>query len=154
MLGTGPAAEKLLVLTAKPDKTGFFHIDGVAPGAYAVRAQYGRVLYSPEIEVEVRPGREAELIDPVVLDYPRQVRVTITPASTPANKPWHVRLAKLIGEQHLDAVTESNATTDGAWQSPRVPAPLSPVRRTVVSGRFYLSGSECRSAAKYRTRPH
>ena len=131
MFGTGrPANDKMLVIAAKPDKGGFFHLDGVAPGAYAVRARYGQVLYSPAIEVEVRLAREAELIDPLVLDFPRELRLTITPALAPANKPWHIRLAKLLGEQNLEPVSESNATVEGKWQSPR----LQPARYQISIG--------------------
>jgi hypothetical protein len=124
------AGATLLPLSAKGEKNGFFHIDGVPAGAYVVRAAYKRALYSDAVEVEVRAAREAELIEPLRLNVPHRIEATLLPPLTPAREPWHVRLSRYVGERQLDPITESNADTDGDWES----APLPPGRYSLSIG--------------------
>lgn len=115
-----PEGSRMLAITAKPAKNGFFHLDGVAPGLHAVRATYQQLLHSDRVQVEVRSGREAELIDPIRLGRPRRIRLSMSPPLGPGIRPWHVALRRYSGDRDLDMVSESNATPEGAWESPRL----------------------------------
>ena len=113
---------RMLVSAGTVERNGFFHIDGVAPGQFVVNARYRRSLYSERVPVEVRPTREAELIQPLRLHRPYTIAVSISPPVASDSKPWHVRLSKQVTSSHTEAVSESNASMLGAWQSP----PLQP----------------------------
>lgn len=107
--------------TAPVTDNGFFHIDGLAPGAYVVNANVARTLYSVPVQVVVRQGKEAELIEPLRLDRPRRIALDLAPAVSPKGARWRVRLSRYVDARSLDPVTESSATEEGAWQSPPLP---------------------------------
>lgn len=131
----GATAAGLLSLRALPEKNGFFHIDGVAPGAYVVSAALERTLTSPSVEVLVRAASEAELMDPLRLNWPRKIQILILPAASFDGAPWHVKLYR-ASSRHLEEITESRALADGIWESP----PLQPGMYEIAVGT--TSGSE------------
>ena len=108
----------LMTLTATLEPKGLFHIDGVAPGDYTLRAAVGRRLMSQSVIVLVHPGVTSELKDPLVIDRPKTLRVTITPPLDPANKPWRVDVGRQIGINRDEGVAASNASATGEWTSP------------------------------------
>jgi hypothetical protein len=131
----GARPDSLLLLSARPDSKGFFHIDGVAPGAYIVSASLQRALTSAPVPVIVRAGVEADLVQPLRLNQPRRINLLLMPPAAPDRSLWHVKLYRTEND-HRDEVTESNAAPDGAWQSP----PLQPGAYEAAVGT--ISGDE------------
>ena len=117
----GIRGQQLSALQAQPEKSGFFQIDGVAPGAYQVAAALHRTLVSPSVEVIVRVGSEAELIQALHLNPPHKIHVTILPVASSDGARWHLKLLR-SDARHLNEITQSSADRDGVWESP----PLQP----------------------------
>src|SRR6185436_746907 len=65
----------LLPLTAILGKNGFFHIDGVAPGAWIVRARHPKQLHAAPVSLTVLGGADAHIVAPLRLDRPRPIEV-------------------------------------------------------------------------------
>lgn len=116
--------------TVAPEKNGFFHLDGLVPGEYVVRAALGRELVAAPVDVLVRQGSEAELRQPLRLEQPHRIQLALTPAVGFDGKPWHVRLSALAGAQRLEPLGQSNASVAGLWES----RSLQPGRYEVVVG--------------------
>ncbi|HEX7154373.1 MAG TPA: carboxypeptidase-like regulatory domain-containing protein [Thermoanaerobaculia bacterium] len=110
----------LTVLHAVVEKNGVFHIDGVPPGLYHVSASSGAGFAAETYEVPVRTGAETQLQDTLVLRRLRSVAVTVSPALSPAGRPWHVALDRVIRRGQLLPVTESAADASGTWTAPRL----------------------------------
>jgi hypothetical protein len=116
----GFAGAALFPIRANAAQNGFFQLDGLAPGAYVVQAAHGRALSTDAIDVEVRTGREAELLAPLRLERPSQIGLSVIPAAAPDGRPWHVRVSRYAGERQLEPVAESNTTEAGQWTSVRL----------------------------------
>jgi hypothetical protein len=118
----GTTGQRLLAVESRPEKNGFFHLDGLAPGAYVVGAALRRALYAEPVEVVIRGGSEAELIRPLLLAPPRKIELAITPPVAFDGTRWHVKLFAEVNGTQLEEVSESNASGAGVWSS----APLRP----------------------------
>src|SRR6185436_121994 len=111
----------LLPLTASIGKNGFFHIDGVAPGAWIVRARHPKQLHAAPVSVTVLGGADAHLIAPLRLDRPRAIEVQVEPARDPGGERWRIELAREVAPGRLEAVLESAAGKDGNWKHTLLP---------------------------------
>jgi hypothetical protein len=100
-------------MSAKAAEHGSFQIAGLAPGEYVVSAALAD-LSSDEVHVRVLPGAQVELIQPLLLQKPKQLDVTITPPLDPFGERWTVRLTRYV-ERRGEVVTESQAAEDGKW---------------------------------------
>jgi len=117
----------LLPLTAILGKNGFFHIDGVAPGAWIVRARHPKQLHAAPVSVTVLGGADAHIIAPLRLDRPRAIEVLVEPAHDPGGERWRIELAREVAPGRLEAVFESAAGEDGSW------------KRTLLPGTYVVS---------------
>ena len=131
--GTRP--DSLLKMEAQPDRNGFFHVDGVTPGAYLVSASLSRTLTSAQVAVVVRAGTEADLVQPLRLNPPRRIELLLMPPLAPDGSAWHVKLFR-AANSHTEEVSESSAAADGTWKSP----PLQPGAYQAAVGT--ISGDE------------
>jgi hypothetical protein len=105
---------------AKPDKKGFFHIDGVAPGEQVLSASHPSSLTTGDVAITVVTGAEAELARPLVLARPRTVSVTVTPPVAPDGSRWTTTLSRLLDEPYAETVETGQIRTDGTWSFARL----------------------------------
>lgn len=106
--------------TATPDARGFFQIRGLAPGDYALSAQW-KELVTETRTVQIIAQTNASLKEPLVLAKPARVTVRISPPLDLQQKPWQVTLsARQHGRNVNDVIGTSRASMDGAWSHPRV----------------------------------
>ena len=112
----GASASSSISVAAGSD--GSFHIDGVTPGEYVVAATHPDGLSSESAVVTVRKGADSELIRPLILDHPRRLVVAITPATTPTEEAWRVRMSRLVGDHFVEPVSEGKTGADGTWSAP------------------------------------
>ncbi|MGH9456116.1 MAG: hypothetical protein ACRD2J_00555 [Thermoanaerobaculia bacterium] len=105
-------------LTAKVDRSGLFHLDGLAPGDYEVAASDENGTCSAPVEITVAAGREAEILRPLVLTRPGRLTISITPPAAPDAQPWHVTLDRPLGGSQVDTVSEGAADRVGTWSAP------------------------------------
>jgi hypothetical protein len=106
--------------TARAGKRGHFHLDGLPPGDYVVRAGVRKLLVSDEVQVVVLAGTIAELSEPLRIELPSAVRIGVTPPLDPWGERWRVTLTRATpaGESELAAKTPLGE--DGRWMSPPV----------------------------------
>jgi hypothetical protein len=97
----------------KSNAKGFFQFKGLAPGEYSLRAQH-RNLTAQARSVKIIAGMAAELATPLLLDHPKKLTVTLTPALDPDLQPWRVSLWSFVSGR-LVSVSESAATAAGEW---------------------------------------
>ena len=96
--------------TAKVNAKGFFELDGVAPGDYAISARTDR-LVSEVRHVRVIGGAEAELAHPLELVKPENVMVRVMPPSSPVSgETWR---AELTASNDGDLVAVSTIEKNG-----------------------------------------
>jgi hypothetical protein len=82
------------VRSTKVGVRGFFQLDGVTPGSYALAVSqpgFARTLFTP---VVVERDRETRLAEPLVLTPPLHLEVEVTPALDPWGKPWRAVLLR------------------------------------------------------------
>jgi hypothetical protein len=96
---------------ASVNARGFFQFEDVLPGTYAVTASQAGAISSRVFPVQVLPGLEAEIRDPLVLSKPISVKVIVDPPVDPAGSPWKVALRK-----RFDQVLEGFASQEGIWE--------------------------------------
>jgi hypothetical protein len=106
--------------TVRAGKRGHFHLDGLPPGDYVVRAGARKLLVSDEVHVVVLAGTVAELSEPLRIEPPSTVRVAVTPPLDPWGERWRVTLTRATpaGESELAAKTPLGE--NGQWVSPPV----------------------------------
>jgi hypothetical protein len=96
------------------DDRGFFHFDGVTAGSYIVTAELPGHASATSM-VDVVEGRESELAEPLLLQPPKTLEVSLMPPLDPDGKPWHVSFSKRTAERTLQRVSESAASSAGLW---------------------------------------
>jgi hypothetical protein len=131
--GAGPvtAGSLLLPQVTKAEKRGIFHIDGVMPGEYAIRATHPGGLVSEEVTVVVREGFAAiDLTEPIRMATPKRIRLALDPPLTPSGEPWRVEIDRAVGPTAYDTVSVSRGNGKGEWSSP----PLAPGQYQVAVG--------------------
>ncbi len=93
---TAPSAGRagaVASLSAPVNERGFFHLDGVAPGRYSVTAAQSG--FAPaDATVQVLAGREADLIQPLILSLPLEVEISVTPPLDPTGDTWTLQLSR------------------------------------------------------------
>jgi Carboxypeptidase regulatory-like domain len=84
----------IATLSAPVNERGFFHFDGMAPGKYTVTAS--QPGFAPaDATVQVLAGREADLIQPLVMTPPLEVEISVDPIVDPSGQAWRLQLYKL-----------------------------------------------------------
>lgn len=105
-----------LNLATRTNERGFFQIEGVAPGTYAVTASGTGMAPARVSPVLVREGLEAQILDPLVLARPVTARVDIFPPVDPYGSPWKVRLLKESNAGGaMGTAGQGIASSEGSW---------------------------------------
>lgn len=110
-------AAKKVMTSARPEKRGFFHIDGLPPGKYDVTAFAGKYRSRP-LTVVVLPGLTAEMRDTLLIETPKVLHVVTSPPLDPSGKPWQVTILRYLSERHTETISGSRASDTGEWSSP------------------------------------
>ena len=84
-------------LSATTNERGFFQIAGVPRGQYRLGLSRDGLVAAELPSVEVREGLESHLRDPIKLDSPATVVLSLVPPADPYGRPWHIRF---IHEDH------------------------------------------------------
>lgn len=80
---------------AKVGRDGFFQLTGLPSGTYILevrQAPYAPARVSP---VQVRPKAETFLREPIHLEHPLQIEISISPPLDWLGKPWRLRISRL-----------------------------------------------------------
>lgn len=97
--------------SASVSARGFFHFDGIAPGEYTVEATAGS-RKSVQHTVRVIESAEAELREPLVLEDPHDVQVSVRPARDPYNRRWIVKLERRTSVDMIVETERQEALAD------------------------------------------
>ncbi|HYM61442.1 MAG TPA: carboxypeptidase-like regulatory domain-containing protein [Thermoanaerobaculia bacterium] len=109
------AQQKTISRVVRPNEKGFFQIEGVAPGEYQVVAQLEE-LASDRRTVKILAEHEAVLREPLVLDTPKSVELTLSPPLDPAMKPWRVEVLEDHEEgRRVESIAQSASDGYGRW---------------------------------------
>lgn len=127
----------LLPLTAQAAKNGFFHIDGVTPGAWIVRARHPKNLYAEPVPLTVIAAADAQLARPMMLDRPRRIEVAVAPPQDPDGKRWHVEVMREIRPGFVEGYTQSSADTDGRFSATALPGTYSVAVNTAAGDEWH-----------------
>lgn len=136
----GSAADKIRLqqFVATPEARGFFHLDGVPPGEYMIRADGTERVTSPSVGVTVVGTAEAELREPLLADVPRTLTVEVTPRLNLDQKPWIVTLDRDVARHYGETVAQGALDQDGRWQSHLQPGKYS-MRISSLDGAVWAS---------------
>jgi len=107
---------KAMSLEAQTNQRGFFQLENpVPPGRFVVTVEkdLGRARRSG---IEIRPGLEAEILEPLVLARPVSLRVSLDPARPPSGARWKVTLERKPDIGPSPEVYRGEAALDGTWQ--------------------------------------
>ncbi len=117
--GGDPAATsrlRNLETIAKVSETGFFQIEGVAPGTYVLEVTQEGLAPARVIPVEIWPDSETALRQSVVLRPPVTIEVSIAPALDLSEQPWNVavlRASEYSASFDTAPVFDAEAGADG-----------------------------------------
>lgn len=98
------------------NERGYFQFLGVAPGTYALTASAPGMAPARLWPIEVKPGLETEVLDPLVLAAPGLVEVRLEPPLDPYGEPWTVTLLTQVGSGNNPASHRSEASREGVWK--------------------------------------
>jgi hypothetical protein len=111
-------SDALLRYTATMGKRGHFHFDGLPPGRYGVQASAAaNALLSEELEVVVMADTLAEMREPLRIEEPMPLRVSVVPAVDPWGEPWRVTLTRFSAGGGQDVAATAAVPESGTWSS-------------------------------------
>lgn len=106
-----------MTLETKTNARGFFQLEGPTPGTFVVSASRGDLAPSSRPGIEVRPGLEAQISDPLVLAQPLTVRLTLDPPAGPSGSPWRLALERKPEIEGLGGeIYRGEASPEGHWE--------------------------------------
>lgn len=117
---TRQAGERLQRMqhSVEADSRGFFHITGLSPGLYELRASKegaGEAVYPP---LQVHENAETTLTRPVTLQPPVRLRLTVHPSIDPLQRRWR---AEILDPDRTGAAlrraSTGTVTAEGLWTS-------------------------------------
>lgn len=106
---------KRQALAAQTNERGFFQIPGVPRGHYSLRLSSEGLVAADIPTVEVREGLESHLREPVALDQPATLALSLVPATDPYGRLWRVRLVH--ADHRLKRSTGGQVTANGTFQA-------------------------------------
>lgn len=113
------AGLQAMALEARTNARGFFQIENPAPGMVTLTARQERFAAARRSGVEVRPGLEANLSEPLVLVPPLTFQLRLDPPLDPAGEPWRVRIEEPAYNPSTRTVSfQGKATSAGVWEQP------------------------------------
>jgi hypothetical protein len=103
--------------TTRANARGFFHLAGVAPGRYLLRASAPGYAVAEVGPFDVFPGAETTLPREVLLQEPARLTVLVNPPSDPWERRWTVELHRLRSETWavMDRVAGGETDAGGSW---------------------------------------
>lgn len=116
------------IASSTTSEKGHFTLEGIEPGSYAVRARAGENQSELRV-VRVRPNGESELIEPLVVSRPTQIRVSIDPPVDHRGQPWMVSLRSMRNTVFVASGVDRAAEANGQLDLVAVPGTY----RVVVS---------------------
>ena len=112
------SSDALLRYTVTPAKRGHFQFDGLPPGRYAVQASAAaNALLSEEVEVVVLADVLAEMREPLRIEEPRRLRVTVVPPVDPWGERWRATLTRFTAAGGQDVAAAAAVGDGGDWIS-------------------------------------
>lgn len=105
----------------KVRKDGFFQILGVAPGTYSLEVVQPERARAFVPQVEVKPGLETFVREPIVLHRPLRVEIHIEPPLDWLGQPWQVEVGRSQGasaELMLGTLFKGRASPEGEVEIP------------------------------------
>ncbi|MEM9291877.1 MAG: carboxypeptidase-like regulatory domain-containing protein [Acidobacteriota bacterium] len=91
---------------------GFFQLTGLSPGQARLRVRAEGFAPAPPLTVELRPGLETTLLDPVVLRPPVTTPFAVSPTLSPKGRPWTLHLRSL--EDRREAPRSAETDVEGS----------------------------------------
>lgn len=108
------AQRERLALTANADEEGFFSIEGVPPGVYALTAERTGYAATRRHPITVMENAETEL-SPFTLARPVTFQALLDPPTDPYGSAWEVQLVEEAATGALQKVGEGVASLAGTW---------------------------------------
>lgn len=100
----------------KTNDRGFFQFESVEPGTKLVTASREGLVPASRAGIEVRPGLEAQILEPLLLAKPLSVRVVIDPQESPSGRPWNATLSARSGlAEPQGSVYQGETDSQGVW---------------------------------------
>ena len=111
---------------------GFFHIEGIAPGTYALTVRQEGFAPASMAPVSILRNAESEIRDPIVLMRPLDLEVFIDPPVDGYGRPWSIQLlSEGFYPGHLDTIADKRLSESGGFEV-----------SNVAPGRHYLLVSD------------
>lgn len=79
---------------APVNRDGFFQLTGVAPGSYVLVVEQPGFAPAELPGVDVWPGSETGLMDPLLLQRPLELEIALAPPMDWLQRPWHVEILR------------------------------------------------------------
>lgn len=141
--GSGtPAGERLSqrALGVEATDRGFFHVRGVAPGSYRLRATATGAGTAERAPVVIEERREHVLEESLVLEPLAQAAVWVDPPVGPNLQPWTIKLRREIPLSSMyQPVTEGPVDEHGTWS-----------QAGLESGRYLVEVLDSKGSSHFR----
>lgn len=106
-----------MILETKTNARGFFQLEDPAPGTFTVSVSREGLATASRPGIEVRPGLEAQISDPLVLAKPLTARLILNPPAAPSGSPWRLILERRPEIEGLRSeVYRGEASPEGHWE--------------------------------------
>jgi len=107
-------------LEAPVGRDGFFQLNGVRPGSYSLEARQKGFATAKLSPIEVYPGKETSLREPVALRKPFEVELALTPPLDWLEQRWGVEVYRFssVTATFRDKVFEGSADSQGLVSIP------------------------------------
>jgi hypothetical protein len=101
---------------------GDFQFLGVPPGNYELQASHPGFVTATRAPVTVERGAWTELDEPVVLELPVRLSLSIEPIAEPSGESWRLELYRVGKHGDVSVAAEGETDALGFWESPPLPA--------------------------------
>lgn len=125
----GPASSPLdenrreiLKSTVPVDERGFFHAHSLAAGTYELEVSKEGLASTSVFPVEIFPGAETEIAEPIHLARPVTASVSVQPPLDPEGRPWRIGFFEVgLAPTEVRPIARGSLR-DGRWRS----SPIAP----------------------------
>ncbi len=106
-----------LAASVTPNTRGFFHFAGIMPGRYVIFAEGPGAAHAEVGPFDVYPNAESALPEPVVLEPPASITVSVDPPTDPWSRTWTLRLDRDQSAQagRVHPVGGGEVSPSGSW---------------------------------------
>ncbi len=103
--------QKSLAVEATITERGFFHLQGLRPGAYELRAEQEGFVPLRSLPVMVIESSESELAESLVLTRPAELLIGVEPAADAQGEPWRLTLSSPFSSEGVGpGLTDATGT--------------------------------------------